>query len=101
MPTPKGQRTTPSFMISVLPSRDASALQGGTVIFTNVVRNTGNGIDTFDITMATGTFPGGSTFNLFQSDASTPLIDSTGNGVPDTGPLSPNQTYAVIVRVTL
>jgi len=79
----------------------ASALQGGTVIFTNVVRNTGNGIDTFDITMATGTFPGGSTFNLFQSDASTPLIDSSGNGVPDTGPLTPNQTYEVIVRVTL
>jgi trimeric autotransporter adhesin len=79
----------------------ASAPQGGTVIFTNVVQNTGNGIDTFDITMANLTFPAGTTFNLFQSDANTPLVDSTGNGIPDTGPLAPNQTYQVIVRATL
>jgi uncharacterized repeat protein (TIGR01451 family) len=78
-----------------------SAAQGGTVVFTNVVQNTGNGIDTFDITMANFTFPAGTTFNLFQSDSNTPLVDSTGNGTPDTGPLSPNQTYQVIVRVTL
>ena len=79
----------------------ATAVQGGTVLFTNIVRNTGNGVDTFDITMAAGSFPAGSTFNLFQSDGNTPLIDSTGNGLPDTGPLTTNQTYAVIVRVTL
>lgn len=78
-----------------------NAPQGGTVMFTNVVRNTGNGTDTFDITMATGTFPGGTTFSLFQSDGNTPLVDSTSNGTPDTGPLGTNQTYAVVVRVTL
>jgi trimeric autotransporter adhesin len=79
----------------------ASAPQGGTIVFTNLVQNTGNGTDTFDITMANSTFPAGSTFNLFQSDANTPLVDSTGNGVPDTGPLGVNQTYQVIVKVTL
>ncbi len=79
----------------------ASAPQGGAVYFTNVVRNTGNGTDTFDITMGLGTFPGGTIFNLFQSDGNTPLIDSTSNGVPDTGPLGTNQTYNVIVRATL
>jgi trimeric autotransporter adhesin len=79
----------------------ASASQGGTVVFTNIVQNTGNGTDSFDITMANSTFPAGTTFNLFQSDSNTPLVDSTGNGIPDTGPLATNQTYQVIVRVTL
>jgi len=79
----------------------ASAPQGGTVVFTNVVQNTGNGVDTFDITMANATFPAGTTFNLFQSDSNTPLVDSTGNGTPDTGPLAPNQIYNVIVKATL
>ena len=79
----------------------ASAAQGGAVVFTNVVQNTGNGVDTFDITMANSTFPAGTTFNLFQSDSNTPLVDSTGNGIPDTGPLTPSQIYQVIVRVTL
>ncbi|MCI0743821.1 MAG: hypothetical protein L0Y58_00295 [Verrucomicrobia subdivision 3 bacterium] len=79
----------------------ASAPQGGTVVFTNVVQNTGNGVDTFDITMANASFPAGTTFNLFQSDSNTPLVDSTGNGIPDTGPLSPNQTYNIIVKATL
>jgi trimeric autotransporter adhesin len=79
----------------------ASAAQGGTLVFTNVVQNTGNGVDTFDITMANATFPAGTTFNLFQSDSNTPLVDSTGNGTPDTGPLAPNQIYNVIVKATL
>jgi uncharacterized repeat protein (TIGR01451 family) len=79
----------------------ATAPQGSTVVFTNQVQNTGNGIDTFDITMANASFPAGTTFNLFQSDGNTPLVDSTGNGTPDTGPLAPNQIYNVIVKVTL
>ncbi len=79
----------------------ANAIQGSIVVFTNVVRNTGNGVDTFDITVATSTFPPGTTFNLFQSDGNTPLVDSTGNGIPDTGPMGVNQTYNVILKATL
>jgi uncharacterized repeat protein (TIGR01451 family) len=87
--------------VSVTGQIIASAPQGGSVYFTNVVRNLGNGVDTFDITMGLGTFPGGTIFNLFQSDGNTPLVDSTGNGIPDTGPLGTNQAYNVIVRATL
>src|SRR6185369_14155141 len=79
----------------------ATAPQGGTVLFTNIVQNTGNGVDTFDIAIATTSFPAGTTFNLFQSDGNTPLVDSTGNGIPDTGPLAINQSYSIVVRVTL
>ncbi|HTD88500.1 MAG TPA: hypothetical protein VK850_18140, partial [Candidatus Binatia bacterium] len=92
---------TQTAALSVLGQTIASAPQGGTVLFTNVVRNLGNGTDTFDITMAAGTFPGGTTFSLFQSDANTPLVDSTGNGIPDTGPLGTNQTFTVVVRAAL
>jgi trimeric autotransporter adhesin len=92
---------TQTAAVSVLGQTIASAPQGGTVMFTNIVRNLGNGTDTFDITMASGTFPGGTTFSLFQSDGNTPLVDSSGNGTPDTGPLGTNQTYSVVVRVAL
>lgn len=79
----------------------ASAAQASVVAFTNVVRNTGNTTDTFDITVANVSFPVGTTFTLFQSDGNTPMVDSSGNGIPDTGPLATNQTYNVVIRAAL
>jgi trimeric autotransporter adhesin len=79
----------------------ASAAQGSTVAFTNVVRNNGNTADSFDITIGTSSFPAGSTFALYQADGLTPLLDTNGNGVPDTGPLASGATYNVVLRVTL
>lgn len=75
--------------------------QGGTVSFTNVLTNTGNGSDSFDITLASSTFPAGTTFVLYQPDGVTPLIDSNGNGVPDSGPLAAGAAYNVVVKATL
>ncbi len=79
----------------------ASASQGSTVAFTNVVVNTGNGTDSFDITVTNTSFPAGTTFTLYQSDGNTPLVDSTGNGIPDTGPLTASQSYNVILKAVL
>ena len=79
----------------------ASATQGSTVTFTNTVQNTGNGTDSFDITLVNTSFPAGTTFTLYQSDGNTPLVDVNGNGIPDTGPLTTNQTYNVIVKAVL
>jgi len=79
----------------------ASALQGATVSFTNVLTNTGNGADVFDISTSGSTFPAGSIVQLFQSDGVTPLTDSNGNLVPDVGPLAPGASYNVILKVTL
>jgi uncharacterized repeat protein (TIGR01451 family) len=78
-----------------------TAPQGSVVAFTNVVQNTGNAPDTFDITFANVSFPAGTAFTLYQSDGNTPLVDSTGNGIPDTGPLAVGQTYNVIIRAAL
>jgi uncharacterized repeat protein (TIGR01451 family) len=78
-----------------------SAPQGGTVTFTDVVTNTGNGTDSFDITIPSNTFPAGTVFTLYKSDGVTPLIDTTGNSIPDTGPLAAGASYTVIVKAAL
>ena len=79
----------------------ASALQGGTVAFTNTLTNTGNSSDVFDIVVGASTFPAGSSYTLYKSDGVTPLTDSNANGVPDTGPLAAGASTSVILKVTL
>jgi len=84
----------------------ASAAQGAAVSFSNVITNNGSGTDSFDITYpavgASGNnFPAGTTFALYQSDGTTTLLDSNGNGVPDTGPVAPGATFTVILKATL
>jgi uncharacterized repeat protein (TIGR01451 family) len=79
----------------------ASAAQGSTVLFTNYIWNTGNGTDSFDITISGSSFPAGTTFQLYQADGVTPLTDSNGNGISDTGPVAPGAYYAVILNATL
>jgi trimeric autotransporter adhesin len=77
------------------------AAPGSSVGFTNTVTNTGNGADTFNITVGTSTFPAGTTFQLFKSDGVTPLTDTNGDGIPDTGPLAAGASYNVIIKANL
>jgi trimeric autotransporter adhesin len=68
----------------------ASAPQGSTVSFNNVIWNLGNGADSFDITVAAlgsggNNFPAGTTFQLYKADGVTPLVDTDGTGTSDTG----------------
>jgi len=79
----------------------ASALQGSVVSFTDHLVNTGNGIDRFNITGVLGTFPAGSTFQIYQSNGLVPLSDTNGDGIPDTGPLAAGAAYDVVIRVQL
>lgn len=78
-----------------------SALQGSVVNFTNTLVNTGNGTDVFDITVAMGSFPAGSSASLYQTGGLALLTDSNGNGIPDTGPIAPGASYDVVLRVQL
>ena len=78
-----------------------AAAQGATVTFTDVVTNTGNGTDSFNITVPSNTFPSGTVFTLYKSDGVTPLIDTNGDSVPDTGPLASGASYTVIVKAAL
>jgi uncharacterized repeat protein (TIGR01451 family) len=102
--------------------------QGTAVVFNNWIWNTGTGADTYNIAIIDGglagspQFPTGTSFLLFRSDGTTPLTDSDGDGVLDTGPVpgagstcqagSPNATssatagvnpcgYRVVVRAIL
>jgi uncharacterized repeat protein (TIGR01451 family) len=77
------------------------AAPGSTVSFTNTVTNTGNGADTFNMTLSTGNFPAGTTFQLFKTDGVTPLVDTNGDGTVDTGPLAAGTSYNVILKATL
>lgn len=80
----------------------ASAAAGTTVSFTNTVTNTGNGSDTFNITLSPGNFPAGTVFYLFKSDGVTPLTPTNvGDGVADTGPMAAGASYNVIVKAVL
>jgi trimeric autotransporter adhesin len=83
------------------PTATPTAAAGTTVSFANLVTNTGNGTDTFNITLAAGSFPLGTTFQLFKSDGVTPLVDTNGDGIADTGPLAAGATYNVVLKATL
>ena len=92
---------TPVIAVTMTGQTVASATQGSTVVFTNVVRNNGNTPDSFDITLPTSSFPAGTSFQLYQADGVTPLLDTNGNGVPDTGTLASGATYNVVLHATL
>jgi hypothetical protein len=85
--------------------------QNGTAVFYNYIWNSGDGTDTFDITidnvfqrdrttLLATPFPAGTTFNLFRPDGVNTLIDTDGDSIPDTGPLDAGESYLVILEVT-
>lgn len=89
------------------PATVPSVPQGGTVSFNNTLTNNGTGTDTFDITLVTpttGGFPANTTFQLYKSDGKTPLLDTNGNGIPDTGPVlstTGSNTFLVVLKAIL
>lgn len=75
---------------------------GAEATWINVVENTGTGPDIFDIIVDPNhTFPTGTTFLIYQRDGETPMVDSNGNGIPDTGILQPGETYEVLLKAKL
>ncbi len=80
-----------------------SAAQGTTVLFSNIIWNTGSNPDTFNIELDTtaSTFPFGSFYRLLKSDAATPLLDTNGDGLLDTGPIQAGQYVEVVLSVLL
>lgn len=81
----------------------ASVMQGGELVFNNYVWNTGNSVDRFNLTLTGSTFPTGSQIEFYRVDGVTPLLDSNGDGIPDTGLLSPSASvnFPIIVKVRL
>lgn len=66
-----------------------------------VVHNTGTATETFNVSINKSALPSGSIVQLFKSDGVTPLTDTNGDGIVDTGPIAAGGTYNVIAKVTL
>lgn len=105
---------SPRTAVSPVGSVLMSASPGQTIIFENFIWNTGNGADSFDITLLnTGscapgsviadacTFPTGTTFAVFKDDGIQSIVDTNGNDIPDTGNILPNDFAKVVVKATL
>jgi len=78
----------------------ATAGQGTTVSFSNIIWNNGNGPDSFSIAYAnlnpaTFGFPVGTSFQLFQADGNNVLAANT------TPVIQPGDSYTVILKATL
>jgi outer membrane protein assembly factor BamB len=80
--------------------QEMSAVPDSTVAFTFTVKNVGtSGPDAFDATLSQG--PMGWPIALFCSDGTTPLSDTDGDGVPDTGPLGYENETHIVVKVSV
>lgn len=83
--------------------------QGALVMFNNTITNTGNGPDTFDITLIQNEFPSGTDFYLSfdgvgavdDFEARVPLIDTTGSGNVDTGIMEVGEVKHVLLWAQL
>ncbi len=71
---------------------------GATASFALVVSNSGGFPDVMDITTTSSL---GWTVSLFEADGSTPLADTDGDGVLDTGTIPGLQTYPIVVTVSV
>lgn len=77
-----------------------TGVTGKPVIFANYVWNTGNTSDTYNLTYTASNLPSCAQVQFVGADGQTPLTDSNGDGIVDTGSLAAGQARAVKVRVT-
>jgi len=80
---------------------DALGTAGGSVKFSQVVYNTGNASDTFNLSVLSNNFPAGTTFNYFAADGVTPLLDTNSDGTVDTGVIAAGASRAIVVQAIL
>lgn len=74
---------------------------GSTVTFDNLLTNNTGRADSFDISLSGSNFPAGTVFKLYKADGTTPLADTDGNGIADTGPVTNAGTYKIIVKAQM
>lgn len=86
---------------SAIVASPTPTVQGGELVFNNYVWNTGNSVDRFNVTFIDSTFPAGSQIEFYRVDGVTPLLDSNGDGIADTGLLSPDGKLPIVVKVRL
>lgn len=68
---------------------------------TIVIHNTGNTEEVYNVTVDRTDLPAGSIVNLYKADGITPLTDTNGDGIVDTGPVLPGEEVQIVTKVTL
>lgn len=66
-----------------------------------VVHNIGTATETFNVSIDKSALENGSFVQLFKSDGVTPLTDTNGDGIVDTGPIAAGTNYKIVAKVTL
>lgn len=74
---------------------------GGEASFTNYVWNTGNTEDRFNLTFTNDGLPAPHQIEFYRADGITPLLDSNGDGIPDTGLLQPGEKLQIVVKARM
>ena len=65
------------------------------------IHNTGNVAETYNISVNSAALPPGSTVQLFKADGLTPLTDTNGDPIVDTGSIAVLGSQKIVARVTL
>ena len=79
----------------------ASTSEGSAVYFDLTLTNNANSEDSFNLDVLSEDFPDGTTFVWLYDDNQTPLTDSNGDGIVDTGPLAPAGNIKVVLKAVL
>ncbi len=90
-PNPNGQDLTTKLL----------AVTGGSVRFPQIVFNTGGATDAVNLSISASTFPAGTSFQFFADGSGAPLLDTNGDGVPDTGPIPAGASINIVTQVQL
>ncbi|MEE9332503.1 MAG: DUF11 domain-containing protein [Granulosicoccaceae bacterium] len=72
----------------------------GTVLFTNVITNTGNADDIFELSVNPGNFPVGTVFTFFDDSGVVQLPETNGSGI-DSGVIASGASKTIILKATL
>lgn len=80
--------------VTIDPPRTSFIKPGKTVTVRHTITNCGNGLDTFNLEAAS---PPGFGAQFFAADGVTPLTDTTGDGMVDTGPLAGGAAMEIVI----
>jgi len=93
-----------TFDTSFAPENEAvcSVVPGTCVSFINTLKNTGGGVDTFNITFTwwVNQIPDAS-ITFWKSDGVTALVDTNSDGIPDTGPVAATAEVDIVVKICI
>lgn len=74
---------------------------GSSVLFLVDVTNNGSGTDTFELLIARGDFPAGTTFTIWNEAGTVQITDTNNEGGVDTGPMAAGATKTFMVKAQL